>query len=498
MTQKFLAFSLAKQNLIKMASSWLAYKQSSNTERFKTWLAWSQLSERDYQLQANAWCEKRELADKYRGGILADEMGLGKTIVMMGRIFTHSVKRTLIVVPLALLQQWDKCINDMIFSSPLRWLSRSQYVIYHGSQDPINFEALQTKRLVITTYGTLSARCGVLQEFLWNRVIYDEAHHLRDMYTKVHKSAAILRSEINWFVTGTPIQNKVQDFYALCALLGYSTAYYADEEGTKEIIKTHVLRRTKKQVGLGLLPVKKHCAKIYFKSALEKALAYQIHSYISPSIPEEGGGSDVVECLNMQSPAMFVRARQMCIYPPLLISVAKTQSKSEPLHKKWLNVTSSKMDVVAATLIRRASNGRRKLVFSHYRAEIDELDKRLVRAGITVGKIDGRTSAAERKAFLDPNTNTRTSPPQILIMQIQTCCEGLNLQAFTEVYFTSPHWNPAVEDQAIARAHRIGQKYQVDVFRFKMVFDDIDLPTLDEYSSQVQRHKRKITKKFFN
>ena len=483
-----------------MASTWLAYKQSNNTERFKTWLGWANLSQRDYQVKANAWCERRELADKYRGGILADEMGLGKTIVMLGRIFTHSVKRTLIVVPLALLQQWDKAINNMIFKSTYRWLSRSQYAIYHGSQGPISFEELQKKRIVITTYGTLSARCGILQEILWNRVIYDEAHHLRDMHTKVHKSASKLRSEINWFVTGTPIQNKVHDFYALCALLGYPTAYYTDEESCKEIIKVHLLRRTKKQVGLGLPPVKKHFLKIYFKSSLEKTLASHIHSYISPFIPEGDEGEEVVERLNMERPAMFVRARQMCIHPPMLISVVQEHQphSTEALHKKWLNITSSKLDAVGATLIRRAANGRRKLVFSHYRAEIDELEKRLLKAGISVGKIDGRTSAEERQAFLDPFTSTRTSAPLILIMQIQTCCEGLNLQAFTEVYFTSPHWNPAVEDQAIARAHRIGQKYQVDVFRFKMVFDDDDMETLDEYSSQVQRQKRKLTKKFFH
>jgi len=481
-----------------MASTWLVYKQSNNTERFKTWLKWSNLSQRDYQVKANAWCEKRELADKYRGGILADEMGLGKTIVMMGRIFTHSVKRTLIVVPLALLQQWDKAINNMIFKSPYRWLSRSQYAIYHGSQDPINFEALQQKRIVITTYGTLSARCGILQEIVWNRVIYDEGHHLRDMSTKVHQSAAKLRSEINWFVTGTPIQNKVNDFYSLCALLGFQTADYTNDESCKGIIKTHLLRRTKKQVGLGLPPIKKYLAKIYFKSDLEKSLAHHIHSYIQPSIPEDDEGEEVVERLNMESPAVFVRARQMCIYPPILVSVVQQHTDAKPLHKKWLNITTSKLDAVAATLIKRSTNGRRKLVFSHYHAEIDELEKRLRKAGISVGKIDGRTSATDRQTFLDPNTNTRTSNPHILIMQIQTCCEGLNLQAFTEVCFTSPHWNPAVEDQAIARAHRIGQKYQVDVFRFKMVFEDDNSQTLDEYSSQVQRHKRKITKKFFN
>jgi len=125
-------------------------------------------------------------------------------------------------------------------------------------------------------------------------------------------------------------------------------------------------------------------------------------------------------------------------------------------------------------------------VFCHYRGEIDELSSRFEKQGMTVVTLDGRTPNSEREKIL-------RSSPDVLILQIQTGCEGLNLQQFSEIYFVSPHWNPAVEDQAIARAHRIGQNEKVDVFRFIMEgFDDEEETcTLDAHSKAVQDTKRK-------
>ena len=106
---------------------------------------------------------------------------------------------------------------------------------------------------------------------------------------------------------------------------------------------------------------------------------------------------------------------------------------------------------------------------------------------MSVETFDGRTSESERNSIL-------TRKCDVLILQIQTGCEGLNLQHFSEIYFVSPHWNPAVEDQAVARCHRIGQTEEIDVFRFNMCgFDDDDeTRTLDEYSAAVQDVKRGI------
>ena len=162
---------------------------------------------------------------------------------------------------------------------------------------------------------------------------------------------------------------------------------------------------------------------------------------------------------------------------------------------KWKEVASSKIDAIMAKLVARRRNDNRKIVFCHYRSEIDELLKRLTEAGISAAVIDGRTPQKERETRLSANFSKEdwngifpllnanlhsTSLPiydqvmgflgktEVLLLQIQTACEGLNLQDFNEVYFTSPHWNPAVEDQAVARCHRKGQRKAVEVFRFIM------------------------------
>ena len=150
-------------------------------------------------------------------------------------------------------------------------------------------------------------------------------------------------------------------------------------------------------------------------------------------------------------------------------------------------IGSSKLDAVSSKILSRRHNGRGKLVFCHFRGEIDFLRNKLSREGLEVQTFDGRVKTSQRTSILESSCD-------VLILQIQTGCEGLNLQQFSEIYFVSPHWNPAVEDQAVARCHRIGQREKVDVFRFTMggFDDDGKTKTLDAYSSSVQDMKREV------
>jgi hypothetical protein len=125
-------------------------------------------------------------------------------------------------------------------------------------------------------------------------------------------------------------------------------------------------------------------------------------------------------------------------------------------------------------------------VFCHFRAEIDYLQERLTTAfpSLVVRYLDGRTKESERRQILAPDADI-----DVLILQIQTCCEGLNLQQFSEVYFVSPDWNPSVEDQAIARCHRFGQTEPVIVFRFVMAAFKIPATPETQHLLDAQRER---------
>jgi len=149
---------------------------------------------------------------------------------------------------------------------------------------------------------------------------------------------------------------------------------------------------------------------------------------------------------------------------------------------------SSKIDALIAGLVDRRDNGNGKIIFCHYRQEIDEIKRRLMMAGFEkIVIFDSRLSLGKRMKLLNETVI------EVLIIQIKTGSEGLNLQKnFSEIYFVSPNWNPAIQDQAIARCHRIGQTKDVQVFHYMMdSFDDENtLITMDKYIDLVQEDKR--------
>ena len=178
----------------------------------------------------------------------------------------------------------------------------------------------------------------------------------------------------------------------------------------------------------------------------------------------------VGKLLTNQTGSIFralMRARQSCILPKMMHKMFEEFVKDGSMtnyesYKEGLGF-SSKLDSVVNTILKNKNNGCGKLVFCHFRDEIDEIRKKLSAGGIVkIAIFDGRLNQNLRHAMLQDNN-------EVLLLQIQTGCEGLNLQQnYSEIYFVSPHWNPSVEDQAIARCHRIGQVKEVKVYRFNM------------------------------
>jgi SNF2 family DNA or RNA helicase len=470
---------------------------------FKKYLDFSGMEHKSYQYEGVRWCLQNELQNDsssiVKGGFIADEMGLGKTILMIGTFVAHIVPKTLVVVPLVLLDQW----YTQIYKT-----TGHKAVIYHGPKRwSLN---LDSAIIVLTTYDMISnskkggkntnKRENILHSISWNRVVFDEAHHLRNKKTLSYSGAMMLKAQIRWLVSGTPIQNKKQDFYHLCSVLGMPPSFYMDPENLSCIASNYILKRTKKQVGIDMKDISLNREIVNWKNSKERELSQVIHSYLSfsqlPTAPAEYGlrlfGQDTL----FNHLVMIMKARQCCILPRLMnknTSQKIEEKENDALFNEGFSGT-SKLDSVVSKMVERKNNGNGKLVFCHFKQEIDELARRLLAEGFKkVHVFDGRLSISKRKEIL----NTEC---EVLILQIQTGCEGLNLQEhYNEIYFVSPHWNPAVEDQAIARCHRLGQKKQVEVYKFAMssflnLEDDQEMESfsLDEYVTNIQNKKRNV------
>jgi SNF2 family DNA or RNA helicase len=472
-------------------------------EMFKKYLDRTHMEHKQYQYDGVRWCLNNEIRDdppcNVRGGFVADEMGLGKTIMMIGLIYSNFVARTLIIVPPILIDQWFVQIYRT---------TGHKAMIYHGDdKKTITLEELSAARIVISTYGAITLskaqiknhNVTMLHRVKWSRIVFDEAHHLRNSKTTRYISARLLSSNSRWIVSGTPVQNKKDDFYSLCALIRLPASYYTETHNLRELARSFILKRTKAQVGIQMTDIHLDKNIVNWASQKEMLLSEELHSALSFSRvnPEKGLNKQIVGALrNGGVLALMLRAKQSCIYPKLmskkLDSLVNKGLLSDYSNYKGAFDHSSKLDAAINDILERKDNGCGKLIFCHFREEIDEIATRLRAGGMNkVATFDGRTSNGKRYDILNDKNDA-------LILQIQTGCEGLNLQEnYSEIYFISPHWNPAVEDQAIARCHRIGQSKPVYVKRFEMCSfiaeeDDISTRTIEKYVADVQETKRVI------
>lgn len=447
---------------------------------FSKFLLNANLEYKEHQKNGVKWCLNNEIKGNevsegriVRGGLLADEMGLGKTIQILGVMNENPKDHTLIVIPKALLAQWKNAIVKYMGIVPL---------IYHTSgKRNASEELLSNTSIVITTYALITDRKYIQNPLLsieWNRVVFDEAHHLRTARTKIFQGAMLLKAQIRWLVTGTPIQNRKSDFYSLCAVMGIPKSYYINEEKLMDLVRAFIKKRTKNEVGINLPKLRNNEIQIKWKNEVERNIAIDIHSKLKfyTSYVKKTTNISILPKEYTILP-LLIKARQICILPSIIKNIETKTTKG------------SKMEVVLETIISRKDNNRAKLIFCHFRGEIERIKDKLQEANMKVFTFDGRTTEKQRAYTLSKDNSY-----DALILQIQTGCEGLNLQQFSEVYFVSPHWNPAVEEQAIARCHRIGQKNEIDVYRFIMSGFDEDYETcsLDMYALNIQETKHRI------
>lgn len=478
--------------------------------RFNTYLERTKMDHKKYQYDGVRWIVDNETRvnphSNVRGGFIADEMGLGKTIMMIGTLLCNFLPKTLIVVPPVLVDQW--------FTQIYRTTGHKA-LVYHGTKKRhITVEMLSKAPIVVTTYGALTLtrnqlKAGdvtLLHKISWDRIVYDEAHHLRNPRTTRHISAKKLATKIRWLVSGTPIQNNKKDFYSLCSMIGLPASFYTESSNLDVLAKAFILKRTKKLVGINMPDMIVGKNMVQWGNQKEKQLSEEIHSALAFSkvLPSADASKLVIDSIQESGRlSILLRARQTCIFPKLMAAkldslVQRGALSDYSAYKEAFNC-SSKLDFAVQKILQRKDNGCGKLIFCHFREEIDEIAARLLQGGMKqVAKIDGRTSNGKRSEILAGKNDA-------LILQIQTGCEGLNLQEnYSEIYFISPHWNPAIEDQAVARCHRIGQKKTVYVERFEMspftptTEQAIRTITADNYVSFVQDEKRIVSQQYIS
>ena len=406
-----------------------------------SFLAHSSIDFKQHQYDGLEWIVQNETRcgetdTMVRGGFIADEMGLGKTILMISSFIVNFLPNTLVVLPPILIEQWANEIYRTTSHRPL---------IFHGAatKKKITVEQLRAAPIVLTTYATVANVNGnLLHSMKWSRIVFDEAHHLRNK-NKRTAGCRLLKADIRWLVSGTPIQNKRKDFYNLCEIVGIDKSIANDNDQMSQF----VLKRTKLQIGIVLPNVLTENVYVPWSNENEKLLSDNIHNELK---------------FSKHKLPLYGLAVKSCVLPSMLTNLPTNDMLNRVDYSDALK-SSSKLDAVVSTILSRKDNGSGKLVFCQFRNEIDTVVSRLRSGGIeAVESFDGRDNKKARSEKL-------TQSFAVLVIQIKTGCEGLNLQdKYSEVYFVSPHWNPSVEDQAIARCHRIGQQRIVHVFNFEM------------------------------
>ncbi|UUV18844.1 DEAD/DEAH box helicase [Fusobacteria bacterium ZRK30] len=437
---------------------------------------------RDYQRKGYSWLKNRY--DSKLGGILADDMGLGKTIQIIALLTSIYIeekkeKPSLLIVPKSLLHNWKKEIEKFSPNLELKILEGTK-----KEREKI-LESDISSKIIITTYGTYRNDLEVFKNMDFEMVVLDEGQKIKNPKAKITKAVKEVRSNIRFILSGTPIENNLLDLWSLLDFtspnyLGtqksftqnYMKKSYPTDDidrmiSLKKIVSPFMLRRIKKEV-LKELPDKietnliidlEKKQKKYYLSFFEK-----IKGEAKTIMGKDGFNSSRVKILSL-----LTRLRQICCSPELFIEDYKGGS--------------AKIDTLLELLLELKESGHKVLVFSQFTKVFDVIEKRLVENNLSYLVLDGKTPSKERIEMCD---EFNSGGKDIFLISLKAGGTGLNLTSADVVIHFDPWWNPAIENQATDRAHRIGQKSVVQVI--KIIAEN----TIEEKVIEIQERKKKM------
>lgn len=430
---------------------------------------------RAYQREGVGWLEFLKQFDF--GGCLADDMGLGKTIQLLALLLEHhrnrkDKKASLVVVPKSLIFNWLKECRS--FTPQLNVLE------YTGLERAKLRNEFQNADLILTTYGTLRRDVLLLREIEFEYVVLDEAQAIKNSRSQVAKAVRLLRSRHRLALSGTPIENHLGDLWSIFeflnpGMLGRASLFKSDSDFNNaetrvmlaKALRPFILRRSKIQVA-DELPDKVEQT-IFCKMGEQQLRLYEeLRDHYRQSllgmIRREGMAKSKIHVLEA-----LLRLRQACCHPGLL-------------DKSHEDETGAKLDVLLLQLEELLSEGHKALVFSQFTSMLAIVKKHLDKKGIVYEYLDGQTR--KRKEHVERFQNDPECG--VFLISLKAGGLGLNLTAADYVFILDPWWNPAVEAQAIDRAHRIGQ--QRHVFAYRLICRD----TVEEKIAALQEHKREL------
>ncbi|MGF6882926.1 SNF2 family DNA or RNA helicase [Nocardia sp. GAS34] len=402
---------------------------------------------RPYQARGVAWL--RESTALHGGAVLADEMGLGKTLQAIGFLLGRAAEPQLVVCPTSLVGNWTHEIERFAPGlRPLPWRGGTLAGLAAGS-------------VVITGYPTLRGHAAALTEQPWATVIFDEAQVLKNPRTQVSRAARALSARARVALTGTPMENHLDELWALLNLIAPQAFTHRAQfrrrfvrpihEGSaaaairlRDTLEPIVLTRTKSQVA-ATLPAKIHCDLTCDPTAEQGRL----YDEVLERAEAEGFGSGAQR--HSRVLAALTALKQVCNHPGLI---------SGDLDE--LSGRSGKFDVCADILANNVELGAPTLVFTQYRRTGELLVRYCAEAlGVRAPFFHGGLNQAER-AEMVAEFQAPDGPP-VLILSLRAAGTGLTLTRAADVIHFDRWWNPAVEAQASDRVHRIGQTRTVTV-----------------------------------